>query len=432
LTSQSWGEKVCQLRVFTPEHKPLDQLFSAGSTYRIPSYQRPYSWESLGKSDRDNQVNQMWSDLWLFFSENQGTSTEYFLGSMVIIADPKKSRTFEVIDGQQRLTTLILLLAAMRCLLIEQKTAAAAEAQDFYSRAIQTLDRFLFNEEGIGLVKKLKLKLKVERRIGTDYNRVLEDAVHCRDCAELDRLPPKVRSIADRYFRNRNYLSARLRDALLSPDSGRFDSDGLERFNLFFQFLEQRVAIVQIVTTEFSTAWRIFEILNNRGLPLSNLDLLRNMVLEELDAAGKKDGDGLWDRLERTYDLPEDFAGRWAETEVMHNLRGSAFYELQILYRDTYQPAPARALSKIEVFVEDLERNLRWYNRWLNCDRIVHVYLLQRYSAESIYRAIRALNAGHVEEARELFLLDQRQRNSLAEAIQRPLNNEEAKRLLAA
>lgn len=486
LTSWCQSERVPQMSVFTPEHKPLDQLFSAGSTYRIPSYQRPYSWESLGKSDRDSQVNQMWNDLWVFFSENQDNSTEYFLGSMVIIADPKKSRTFEVIDGQQRLTTLILLLAAMRCLLIEQKSDAAAETQDFYNRAIQTLDRFLFNEEGIGLVKKLKLK--VERRIGTDYNRVLEDAIHCRNCAELDRLPAKVRSIADRYFRNRDYLSTELRRELLNPESGRMESDGLEKFNLFFQFLEQRVAIVQIVTTEFSTAWRIFEILNNRGLPLSNLDLLRNLVLEELDAAGKQDGDELWDRLERTYDLPEDFTSRWAETKVVQSLRGSAFNELQSLYRETYKPEPARALSKIEVFVEDLERNLRWYNRWINfnhSDQVtdlptqhalafikllgnerysanlilalfrccnydgsqnkavysflatyrtygLHVYLRERYSAASVYRAIRALNEGQVEKARELFILTEQQRKDLAEAIKGHHDNEAAKRLLAA
>ncbi len=474
------------MSVFTPEHKPLDQLFSSGSTYRIPSYQRPYSWESLGKSDSDSQVIQMWKDLWAFFCDNEENGKEYFLGSMVIIADATKSRTFEVIDGQQRLTTLLLLFAAMRCLLIEQRVHARPDTQEFYPRAIQTIERLLFNEEGIGLVKKLKLK--VERRIGTDYNVVLEDAVQCRESHTLSKLPPKVQGIAQRYFRNRSYLSQQLRDMLLNPESGQLENQGLEKFNLFFKFLEQRVAIVQIVTTEFSTAWRVFEILNNRGLPLSNLDLLRNLVLEELYSAGKEGGDEIWDQLERTYDLPEDFASRWAESQVVHNLHGSAFNELKILYQNKYHPEPARDLQKIDVFVEDMERNLRWYNQWLNFDLIdqisdiptqhalafikllgnerysanlilalfrccnydgsrngavysflttyrsyaLHVYLCERYSATSIYTAIRALNEGDIEKARRLFVLDEQSRQALFQAIEGSLDNESAKRLLAA
>ncbi len=105
--------------VFTPEHSPLDRIFAADTTYRIPAYQRPYSWQAVGKSERDNQVVQMWQDLSSFFEDNRQNNKEYFLGSMVIIEDRDKLRTFEVIDGQQRLTTLLLLFAAMRCFLRE-------------------------------------------------------------------------------------------------------------------------------------------------------------------------------------------------------------------------------------------------------------------------------------------------------------------------
>ena len=100
--------------MFTPTHRSLDQIFEPGATYLVPAYQRPYSWESLGKSDQNNQVNRMWDDLWGFFEESP-PDKEYFLGSMVIIA--RGLRTSEVIDGQQRLTTVSLLFAAMRCFL---------------------------------------------------------------------------------------------------------------------------------------------------------------------------------------------------------------------------------------------------------------------------------------------------------------------------
>lgn len=90
--------------VFTPSHKSLFSLFEPGTVYIIPSYQRPYSWQALGKSDRNSQVNQMWDDLWEFFEDEELEKKEYFLGSMVLIE--RERSQYEVIDGQQRLTTV--------------------------------------------------------------------------------------------------------------------------------------------------------------------------------------------------------------------------------------------------------------------------------------------------------------------------------------
>lgn len=475
------------MSVFTPEHKPLDQIFSSGSTYRIPSYQRPYSWESLGRSDRDSQVIQMWKDLWDFFTKNKDNNKEYFLGSMVIIADPTRVRTFQVIDGQQRLTTLLLLFAAMRCLLLEQKNNASPEMHPWYSQAIQTIERFLFNQEGRGLVKNLKLK--IERTTRVDYNIILDAAVHCRSIEEINKIPQKFKIIAERYFRNHKYLLEQLKRELLNKSNQNLDIHGQEIFDQFFQFLERRVAIVQIMTTEFDTAWGIFEILNNRGLPLSNLDLLRNFVLQELSEAGHEDSDSRWESLEKNYDLSEEFGSRWAESRIAQSLRGSAFNEIKRLYEEHYASDIVTGRKKIDVFVEDFERNLSWYNRWLNADRTdqisdrvirnilsfikllgndrynanlvlslfrccnyegssdprvlaflstyqtyaINVYLLGNRSADSIYTAIRAFNANDIEKARNLFILNEEERKKLHQYFDSPIpDNESAKRLLIA
>ena len=78
---------------FTPEQKVLNDLFGSDLTYIIPSYQRPYSWSSKGKSDKDNQVNTMWQDLIEHFEND--ASKIYFMGSMVLTGDSSK-REFEV------------------------------------------------------------------------------------------------------------------------------------------------------------------------------------------------------------------------------------------------------------------------------------------------------------------------------------------------
>lgn len=82
---------------------PLAKIFSSDFDYFIPSYQRPYAWTV-------DQASELFDDLYDFFlNEKEDT---YFLGSIVLIKEENKPHA-EVIDGQQRLTTLTVLLAAL-------------------------------------------------------------------------------------------------------------------------------------------------------------------------------------------------------------------------------------------------------------------------------------------------------------------------------
>jgi hypothetical protein len=81
----------------------LAKIFSADFEYHIPGYQRPYAWT-------ENETGVLFDDLYDFFQA--GTEDNYFLGSIVLIKS-EGARRAEVIDGQQRLTTLSILFAAM-------------------------------------------------------------------------------------------------------------------------------------------------------------------------------------------------------------------------------------------------------------------------------------------------------------------------------
>lgn len=475
--------------VFTPEHSPLDRIFAADSTYRIPAYQRPYSWEAIGKSDRDRQVIQMWEDLWEFFESNRTSNKEYFLGSMVIIEETSKLRTFEVIDGQQRLTTLLLLFSAMRCFLekldksIVSLSSEEAAKKKWFSKAIQTLEGFLYNEIGPGLVPDLKLK--IERTVGANFNDVMINAVACRDLSLIAKLDKKHKEIAQRYFKNRDYFQERLEKCFFGEGAPHGASLDIQKFDDFFKFLRTRVAIVLIKSADFSTAYRIFEILNNRGLPLTNLDLLRNFVLEQLNEAKIPDPDLKWERLERDYVLTEDFVGRWSESVNGTQPQTSAFNEARRLYDEYYKPTPTE--KKIEVFYRNLENNLNWYNlileeeqriehlgiqkaisfiKQLGNDRYstdlllslfrcrnyqgnddpevlrflqiyrsyaLHVFLLGRFYSPKAYEAVKLLNAGKIDEATQLFILSDAQKAALFGFFDdRIEKNDQAKLLLAA
>jgi hypothetical protein len=461
---------------FTTTHSSLDEAFGAEKTYTIPVYQRPYSWQSLGKTDQNNQVNRMWDDLWEFFSDND-KDKEYFLGSMVVIQ--KQARTFEVVDGQQRLTTLALLFAAMSCFVKEYCTDP--ELAKFRDSAVSKLEKLLYNSSGVTLVQELKVK--IVRAAGYDYNEVLSRAVSCAPASGVT--DERYAQIAERYFQNRDYFSARLRDCFLS--GGAFTNADAVHFNNFFKFLNVRVAIVLITTTSFETSFMIFETLNNRGLPLTNLDLLRNFLLEELTQAGVQDPPALWTAIEQD-GLTDDFLVRWVESWRAQQQRSSAFSDLRNLYdkEPTFQERPdhPKALRFYETLRRDLtyfgliadpraqvsdhviQRKIRFlkvagnerysinlmlalfrqldydgqaneavvdflcaYQRWLLYVLLSHG---ERFSNGRIYTAIRLIREGRVDEARAAFALDAKATTELVDGVgDRHLENATAKLLLA-
>lgn len=474
--------------VFHPDHSALDQIFAKNMRFIIPEYQRPYSWQAEGKSDRNNQINQMWEDLWSFFKE-MNDDKEYFLGSMVIIE--RKLRTLEVVDGQQRLTSLVLLFTAMRCFLerrlaAENDAGVAPEVRPYAERAMNKLSELVYNEENIGLAPELKVK--IARSAGYDFDAVFNDAAGCEDkraIAKHSKGDGRYEEIARRYFDNRDYFIDRLNATFLDAD-GQFGVAEFQALNQFFTFLQTRVAIVLIKTTDFETAYSIFEILNNRGLPLTNIDLFRNFMINRFAEDTKRDGAKAWYQLEQDYALTNEFAARWVESKTGSKQRQSAFNGIQRIYEQDYTASPIK--TKIEVFYADLERDLGYYSLIVEPDERVadarvrnsikfiaalgnlrysttlllavfrffkyagesadpamlefliayersalSVWLQprKRFSSSSIYQAVRLLRDRKPDEARRIFALEQDDLHKLSQRLDGPFDNDAAKLLLA-
>ena len=474
--------------VFHPDHVSLDKLFTTKTRFIIPEYQRPYSWQCLGKSDRNNQINQMWEDLWTFFVDAQKSGKEYFFGSMVII-EPEL-RQFEVVDGQQRITSLTLLFAAMSCFLRGQLArrdggALADDVRTFMERGQNKLQEIIYNEDGPGLAPTLKVKINRAVGNGCDFDQILNQAVRCEPFSNVQGLRAKHATIARRYFDNRDYFLQKLEEVFLRND--RFGNDEAIEFNQFFEFLQTRIAIVTIRTEDFSTAFNVFEILNNRGLPLTNKDLLRNFVVSRFAEVQGEDGAQRWEVLEEDYALTDDFIGRFVESKIGKQQRASAFNDLKDLYDKEYKTAPTT--PKITSFYDDMVRNLAHYTliddpdgrtdniglankikfiaklgnfrystnlmlalfRYYGCtgespipkevldflllyqQYAVYIQLAKgrRYSNKKVYEAIRLLLDSKPNEAREAFRLDRSQRNELIESLDGEFDNFTGKVLVA-
>jgi Protein of unknown function (DUF1524) len=122
--------------------------------------------------------------------------------------------------------------------------------------------------------------------------------------------------------------------------------------------LLKRILLIEI-------AYHVFEILNNRGLPLSNKDLFRNFLIKEFDkihgTQNAREANDKWVYIDENYTLNDDFLGRWVESHKGAQQRSSAYNDIKDIYDKEYRDTINK--PKIQVFYEDIERSLAFYTQ---------------------------------------------------------------------
>ncbi|MBK9564132.1 MAG: DUF262 domain-containing protein [Saprospiraceae bacterium] len=481
--------------LFTPEYKVVNDLFGDGIKYTIPSYQRPYSWECVGKSDKNNQVNVMWEDLIEYYESNN--SNPYFLGSMVLIGS-SAGREFQVIDGQQRMTTLVLLLVAIKCFLNKSKgkiLITTSKAEDFIAlidEMIREIERLIYNRKIQGAIT-IEKKVKIEKSFTYDYDSILTHVIECKSYNGLN-LPQNIsdeqKQTIIRYFNNAHYLEQKVTGKFL--ENGSFTELNFSALNNFIEFLKNRVAVVRILASKFDVAYQIFEILNNRGLPLSNKDLLRNFIISEfssiavernksaVDDSDKLHPDKKWEYLERNFDLDNEFISRFVESINGKNQKYSAFNDLKEIYLNKAEFKDTVKKKRIELFYEAFSYDLANYTKIINTrvkkiDKNIILFILnsgnvtysinlllalyrnetdeskitnflktyeryliylilgpaRRFVSSLIYNGIKYLNSNDYDNAIKEFSIDPIEKNKLANYLDLPLDNYLGKLLIS-
>jgi uncharacterized protein with ParB-like and HNH nuclease domain len=474
---------------FITEQKVLNDLFGNEMTYIIPEYQRPYSWDCIGKSDKNNQVNVIWQDLIDFYESK--SANIYFMGSMVVIGDGTK-REYEVVDGQQRLTTLTILFTAIKCFLQEIRinknipTTNQTEFLEFIKASTDNIDKLIFNEKRNGLYRKPEKKVKIQKTIGFDYDNVLKIVMECGDISvlSLNEASEEQKEVTNRYFKNRLFFIDQLKQKFLRD--GIFTNETAENLDGFFEFLRNKVTILQIRAPKFDIAYQIFEILNNRGLPLSNKDLFRNFLISEFhilkslkpDKYAHLDPNKKWRDLDTRYELNTEFVSRYVESTRGKNQQHSAFNDLQDIYKESFKHSLKE--HKINLFYKDIEHNLAIYTKILNLDFsnkaiknkiafLIHsgnlsnilnvllallrnesnetkilaflkvfeknvIYMLlgtaKRLSTKPFYEAINELNEQQTEDAKNIFVLNAFELDELKSLLDSSIKDNEIGRIM--
>jgi len=236
---------------------PVHTLLSheGNLTYRIPPYQREYSWQKS-----------QWEDLFEDLVEADGS---HFLGTIITLnqtIDAADSGVLELIDGQQRMTTLTLLMAAIYSILSEHRAELDADTQ----------------VDLVNLGRQLVRKEKGDPRVTPqtqghnrdDYRTVLADAGLNVDYTKRPYYPMRRISKCFNYFREAITKLA--------------ETDGVGQIEAALQMLQavKQAVLVKIEVASHADAFVLFESLNNRGMPLTPVDLIKNHLLAESERKG--------------------------------------------------------------------------------------------------------------------------------------------------
>jgi len=241
---------------------PVSQLFDieAGVVYAIPRYQREYTWKK-----------EQWESL---FDDVQENDPGYFLGSIICInqtSDTLAVQRLEVVDGQQRLTTLSLLFAALY-----QSLKSHEKDLDEDQRAeLTNLKRKLVLKKGDD---QLRVIPQIQNNNQSDYLAVMSDVGVISQCDAPAYAGNRKVYRAFRYFQSR------------IEEMAAGQSDRLASIMAFLDKVSQ-ACLVKIEVASHADAYTLFESLNNRGMPLTAVDLIKNKLLARLETSepGKVD-----------------------------------------------------------------------------------------------------------------------------------------------
>lgn len=256
------------------DQKTIKDLFSnKKSDFLIPDYQRPYAWG-------EDECQTLWDDIFSFaFPDGNkdnfdSDNDEYFLGPIVTFKNEKNGKQ-EIIDGQQRLTTLMILLRAFYARLSKMNDENTVKTKEIIASCIWKVDEF-DNPD--------KNRLKIDSEVSTDEDK--EEFISILKKGEA------TKNMKSKYADTYRFFEGKIQEFL-------------NEYPSYFAFLPNRVLknciLLPIEAESQDTALRIFSTLNDRGKPLSDTDIFKAQLYKYYSLKGEKD----------------EFIARWKELELL-------------------------------------------------------------------------------------------------------------------
>lgn len=294
-----------------------DLLQDKRADFLIPDYQRPYAWG-------ENECQTLWDDIFTFAIPDDGrtefdSNSEYFLGPIVTFKNADNGK-MEVIDGQQRLTTLMLLLRAFYARFGHMQDKASISTK-------QNIEKCLWKTDEFG--EPDMKELKIDSEVATDEAK--------EEFLEILRTGNVSKAQKSRYAENFRFFQKCI-------------DTFLEHYPTYFAYLPTRIMnnciLLPIEAESQDTALRIFSTLNDRGKPLSDADIFKAQFYKFYSGLGEKAA----------------FINRWKDLEelcekIFHPITGTPMDELFTRYMYFVRAKMGIKASTTEALRKFYERN---------------------------------------------------------------------------
>lgn len=305
-------------------------LFSNGRRYIVPPFQRDYSW------DKEN-----WQDLWNDL-ESIGDHDTHFMGYLILQVDASARETYKVIDGQQRITTLRLIVLA--CLQRFKELVISGVAPHENQLRIQSfMQQFIRFDDQVKLTPVYRLRLNRNNET-FNYNRLQNLEVVKKDkVAKADGL------LKNAFF----FFYEKIKEKFPNPK-------GEELADFLVQKISFTPNFSVIRVPDDVKAYTIFETLNARGVQLSSTDLLKNLLFEHLseDQETLSNAEQLWKEISESADakkLPVYLRHFWNAFNPLTT--NTELFRAIKKHLVSSENVPKQALS----FLQRLNQQSKWY-----------------------------------------------------------------------
>jgi len=265
------------MQAFDPKTLTVAELFgNQDSLYKIPRYQRPYKWEG-------DQVEQLWDDIYSAYEDN---ISNYFLGSIITAKD---GRSVDIIDGQQRMTTLMIFFCVLRDVFPNiNKDSDNPDAIDK-----DTIENFIYFKKKF---ERLTLLTDPQHR-GDLESLIIKGSVY--DLKKPYKYEVKIDEKPKYKFMN---------TALIFKE--KLEEIGEENIGEFINYLFNNVSIIRIDCLDRGFAIKLFQVLNDRGMDLTSSDLIKSFLLQKIEDKYKNEEDESGRKEEE-----DQFISEWRKAE---------------------------------------------------------------------------------------------------------------------
>lgn len=254
-------------------------FFQDESRYTVPKFQRDYNWT-------EDHVKEFWKDLLEHWKtcKRQKIRTPYYFGSVMLVTE--NDPLYWIVDGQQRMVTSMMLFIALRDFFLEH------DKDD----DVKVLNSIIYYEDKNN---KPKLRLELNR-----YNNSYFETKISKEKKITDKIKMMGKKV---YAKNRELSNCYTSFAkkITDDDDKNFRTkieDKLDDLRDLYEHLQKRFVVVENIFSNKLNAYRIFETINHKGLRLDENDLVKNYLMESIDAGSTNeleliDADDKWEEI---------------------------------------------------------------------------------------------------------------------------------------